>query len=291
MCDSSTIVGVGGADAPCLSSSHSLTLYTLRVDGETSINTNTLNITGDIVMNGMLNLLNSTIRLQGDMLNESEESYATGGKIEKMLPTFPVSDRVATGMGMSFTAATGYDSLLLTRRHEPWYHKGEYSISKVYELSQPVQLAGVDVAYLHAQSPKVTDTYLIYYKNPQGMGLENVPSETSTATKRVVSKNSEPFEADGLTVFPFPDLSFAKSITPNGDGINDCFEITGIEKFASSRLVVLFHNGNVIYDASPYDNNFCGEGLNTGTYYYMFFGAKSDGKPLKKGFFELVKEE
>jgi hypothetical protein len=293
VCDSSTIVGFGGVEVPCLLSPHPLALHTLRVDGAASISAGSLSIAGDMVMGGkgVMDLLSTTVRLHGSILNESEESYITGGRIEKMLPPLPASGRVATGVGLSFVAAQSYDSLLLTRTHAPWYHRGEYSLAKAYELSPPALLASVDVAYLHAQSPKAVDTYLIYYGAPQGLGLESVPSETNTAAKRVSSKNSAPLEASRLTLFPFPDLRFTKLITPNGDGVNDCFEVAGIEKFGDARLVVLLPNGNVIYDASPYSNDFCGEGLSAGTYYYMFFAAKSDGKPVKRGFFEVVKAE
>ncbi|MDR1342468.1 MAG: gliding motility-associated C-terminal domain-containing protein [Prevotellaceae bacterium] len=98
-------------------------------------------------------------------------------------------------------------------------------------------------------------------------------------------------EVSLLAAFPFPELSYSQYITPNADGINDCFTVAGIEKFPDTRLVILLPNGNVIYDVSPYSNDFCGEGLSTGTYYYMFFTEKSDKKPAKRGFFELVKEE
>jgi gliding motility-associated-like protein len=295
-CDSSTVVSFGGKDAPRLYAAHPLALHTLRIDGDATIDAGSLTVTGDIVLSGRgaARLQPATgVRLHGSILNETEEGYLTGGRIEKMLPALPSSGgRVATGMGMSFTAAQGWDSLLLTRTHEAWYYRGEYSISKAYELSRPTPLANLDITYLQAQSPKATDTYLIYYRplQGQGLGLESVASETNAAAKRVTSKSEEPFEADRLTVFPFPDLGFPKSITPNGDGINDCFEVRGLEKFADARLVVLLPNGAVAYEASPYGNDFCGATLRSGTYYYMFFLEKGAKRPAKKGFFELVKE-
>lgn len=293
-CDTSSIVGFGGKDAPRLSAAHPLTLHTLRIDGDATVAAGSITVAGDMVMGGRGTarlLPAASIRLHGSILNENEEGYVTGGRIEKMLPPLPSSERVATGMGLNFTAAQGCDSLLLTRTHGGWYDRGELSIAKVYEFSQPVLLASVDVAYLQAESPKVADSYLIYYRTPQGLGIESVPSETNTATRRVSSKSSEPFEADRLTVFPFPDLGFSKALTPNGDGVNDCFEVRGIEKFPGARLVLLLPSGSIIYDASPYGNDFRGDGLSAGTYYYMFFAESGDAKPAKKGFFELVKEE
>lgn len=294
ICDTSSIVGFGGKDAPRLYAAHHLTLHTLRIDGDATVDAGSLTVAGDITMSGRGTARLSTattIRLHGSILNETEEGYVTGGgSIEKMLSPQPSSGRAATGMGMSFTAAQGCDSLLLTRTHERWYNRGEYSLAKAYEFSRPLLLASVDIAYLQAESPKVTDSYLICYRTTQSTGLENVSAETNPATKRVSSKNSDPFEVTQLTLFPFPDLGFPKAITPNGDGVNDCFEVRGLEKFANARLVLLLPNGSTIYDVSPYGNDFCGEGLSEGTYYYMFFAEKGDSRPLKKGFFELVKE-
>jgi gliding motility-associated-like protein len=289
-CDTSTVVGFGGKDAPRLQASQPLALHTLRLDGEAAIYAADLAVAGDVVVGGrgVARLSSSTtIRLQGSILGESEEGYITGGSIEKTLGPQPAPGRVATGMGLSFAAAEGYDSLRVTRRHEAWHSRGERSIAKVYELSRPALLSGAEASYLNAQSPKATDTYLLYRRTP--LGLESVPSETSAAAKRVSSKGGEPFETDGLTVFPFPDLGFSRAVTPNGDGVNDCFEVSGIEKYPTARLVVLLPNGSVVCDVSPYGNRFCGDSLPTGTYYYMFFAEKDDRQPVKKGFFELVR--
>jgi gliding motility-associated-like protein len=85
-------------------------------------------------------------------------------------------------------------------------------------------------------------------------------------------------------------LNFTKLCTPNSDGINDYFEVSGIEKYPNAKLVVLLPNGKIIYEKSPYNNDFNGDGLSNGTYYFMFWGDKSNSKPLKKGFFELLRE-
>jgi gliding motility-associated-like protein len=79
-------------------------------------------------------------------------------------------------------------------------------------------------------------------------------------------------------------------VTPNGDGINDYFEVAGIEKYHNSKFGVLLPNGKIIYEQTPYNNDYDGVDLSDGTYYFMFFGDKNDGAPLKKGFFELVRK-
>jgi len=57
--------------------------------------------------------------------------------------------------------------------------------------------------------------------------------------------------------------------TPNGDGINDTFEIRGLNKFAVNELEIVNRWGNQVYKATNYQNTWTGEGLNEGTYYYI----------------------
>lgn len=63
--------------------------------------------------------------------------------------------------------------------------------------------------------------------------------------------------------------------TPNGDGVNDMFEITGISSFQNSRLIVLNRWGKVVYESDnygwPYWNGThhkSGAELADGVYYY-----------------------
>lgn len=55
--------------------------------------------------------------------------------------------------------------------------------------------------------------------------------------------------------------------SPNGDGANDVFEITGIEAL---RNHVRIYNrwGQVVFEADNYRNNWAGEDVSDGTYYY-----------------------
>lgn len=63
-------------------------------------------------------------------------------------------------------------------------------------------------------------------------------------------------------------------ITPNGDGINDFFEIENLEQHASSQLIVLNRWGGVVYQSEGYNNDWNGDGLNEGTYFYTLeFGT------------------
>ncbi|WP_113653334.1 DUF7507 domain-containing protein [Pedobacter namyangjuensis] len=65
------------------------------------------------------------------------------------------------------------------------------------------------------------------------------------------------------------DLFIPNLFTPNGDGNNDRFEIRGLDQFPDNELVIVNRWGNEVFRAKNYQNNWTGEGLNEGTYYYL----------------------
>ncbi|MES2397767.1 MAG: gliding motility-associated C-terminal domain-containing protein, partial [Bacteroidota bacterium] len=99
-----------------------------------------------------------------------------------------------------------------------------------------------------------------------------------------------------VTVTPGADtaitvVNIPQGFSPNGDGINDFFEIEGILNYPSNHLMIFNRWGNLVYEIIGYNNNWGGtyEGdsysngneLPSGTY---FFILKLDGesKPIKK---------
>lgn len=56
--------------------------------------------------------------------------------------------------------------------------------------------------------------------------------------------------------------------TPNGDGKNDTFVILGLELFKKAELRVFDRWGNEVYLSDNYSNNWNGQGLSEGTYFY-----------------------
>lgn len=57
-------------------------------------------------------------------------------------------------------------------------------------------------------------------------------------------------------------------ITPNGDGKNDTFRIVGLESFMTKKLRIFNRFGNEVYRSDDYQNDWAGNGLNEGTYFY-----------------------
>jgi gliding motility-associated-like protein/uncharacterized repeat protein (TIGR01451 family) len=79
----------------------------------------------------------------------------------------------------------------------------------------------------------------------------NTANNTSVDTKQVL----------GINV---PNV-----FTPNGDGKNDTFEIPELSAFPENEIVIINRWGNVVYQKTGYHNDWTGEGLNEGTYFYV----------------------
>jgi len=92
------------------------------------------------------------------------------------------------------------------------------------------------------------------------------------------------------------DCSFIpNTITPNGDGIHDLFDIPCIGLLTKpSSLVVYNQWGDKVFESDNYDNkwdgtlNGKGKPLPDGTYFYIFQPSNTSGT-TKKGFIQLVR--
>ena len=82
-------------------------------------------------------------------------------------------------------------------------------------------------------------------------------AQVSLFNQQCVKQFSIPFEIQKLFI---PNI-----ITPNNDGLNDTFEITSSIPF---KLKILNRYGKEIFSSDNYKNDWAGEGLNPGIYYY-----------------------
>lgn len=89
----------------------------------------------------------------------------------------------------------------------------------------------------------------------------------------------------------FFDVTVPNLFTPNGDGINDVFEIRGLNQYQENELSIVNRWGNEVYHAKGYQNNWTGEGLNEGTYYYLLRIKKPGSNDIQvlKGYITLIR--
>lgn len=85
------------------------------------------------------------------------------------------------------------------------------------------------------------------------------------------------------------EIFIPNTITPNGDGRNDKFVIPGIGRFPGSALTVYNRWGNLVYQSKDYQNQWDGNGLNEGTYFYILQLKTPQGMREFKGWIELLR--
>jgi len=78
-------------------------------------------------------------------------------------------------------------------------------------------------------------------------------------------------------------LKIPNVFTPNGDGRNDQFEIIGSEGFDRIEVTIINRWGNEVYRNDDYRNDWSGDGLTEGTYYYLITTHLGNTKEVHKG--------
>jgi gliding motility-associated-like protein/uncharacterized repeat protein (TIGR01451 family) len=80
-------------------------------------------------------------------------------------------------------------------------------------------------------------------------------------------------------------------ITPDGDGLNDRFEIKGLDKFVENEIVIFNRNGDHVYERKNYQNEWAAVGLVSGTYFFVLKTVDRQGKPHEfKGWIQVIKK-
>ncbi|POY34950.1 hypothetical protein C3K47_17765 [Solitalea longa] len=85
-------------------------------------------------------------------------------------------------------------------------------------------------------------------------------------------------------------LMIPSLFTPNGDGINDLFEIVGLNEFYTSNTLTIFNMAyNQVYKQNNYQNDWTGDGLPMGSYGYILHVKDKDGREQSfKGYITIV---
>jgi len=65
------------------------------------------------------------------------------------------------------------------------------------------------------------------------------------------------------------EITIPNVFSPNGDGINDVFYIDNLEYHPNSYLIIYNRWGQVVLESGNYTNNWNGNGLSDGVYYYI----------------------
>jgi gliding motility-associated-like protein len=81
------------------------------------------------------------------------------------------------------------------------------------------------------------------------------------------------------------------TFTPNGDGINDTWEIDALQAFPNCTVAIYTRWGQQVFKstgyAKPFDGNYNGKELPVGTYYYVI--SLTNNSPPVAGFVTIIR--
>lgn len=93
---------------------------------------------------------------------------------------------------------------------------------------------------------------------------------------------------DSLSITVNPCVFIPNIITPNGDGLNDNFEISNVTNFSEARLSVYNRWGMKVFESRNYLNDWSPSDLASGTYYYIL---SSDEFPEQRGDVTIINDK
>ncbi|MDG5799005.1 gliding motility-associated C-terminal domain-containing protein [Marinilabiliaceae bacterium ANBcel2] len=123
-----------------------------------------------------------------------------------------------------------------------------------------------------------------------GFSIEDLKSGSLTATVTDNYLCVEDFEIE-IPQSLNECITIPNAFTPNDDGINDTWEIEGIEFYPNYNIKIFTKWGELIYSASAddpnWDGTFKGKRLPSATYYYVI--DLGDGSSLLKGLVTIIR--
>ena len=89
-----------------------------------------------------------------------------------------------------------------------------------------------------------------------------------------------------IDVFP-AEIKVPNIITSNDDGVNDFLEFEFLQFYPNNELTIWNRWGNVVYKKSGYQNDWNGNDVSEGTYFFIL--KNIDKNETHSGFFQIVK--
>ncbi|MFO0477770.1 MAG: gliding motility-associated C-terminal domain-containing protein [Bacteroidota bacterium] len=117
--------------------------------------------------------------------------------------------------------------------------------------------------FIDGNSSPISNTQNLSYTSPSSEG-------TYTISVSVIDSCSYiKYAYEVITVLPPCPVEIPNIITPNGDGVNELFTIKNIDQHPNSSLIIFDRWGRKVYETPNYNNEWKGEGLSDGTYFYL----------------------
>jgi gliding motility-associated-like protein len=129
---------------------------------------------------------------------------------------------------------------------------------------------GNNLKYLWTPATGLSDATIL---NPSVDLLENTTTYKLTVTLEDGSPGTVCSVEDEVTVVVLKVPQIPNTFTPNGDGINDVWEIKNLQAYDGASITIFNRNGQRVYAATgyskPWDGRMNGSDLPVGVYYYI----------------------
>ncbi|MEP6750485.1 MAG: gliding motility-associated C-terminal domain-containing protein, partial [Bacteroidota bacterium] len=175
------------------------------------------------------------------------------------------------------------DSVLVTVFTNPTASAGP---DKTISVGQSIVLngtAGGDTSYFWTPAQ--------FISNAQILAPTVSPAYDITYTLHVGPENACGTATDDVVVHVTTNLIIPNAFSPNGDGINDTWNIGGLGLFAGAEIKVFNRFGQVVFYSrdypKPWDGRINGNPLPAGTYYYTLDRKKN--LPFISGWVALIR--
>lgn len=169
-------------------------------------------------------------------------------------------------------------------------------------LKKPIADAGPDKKIVEGQSTLLNgvaggDTASWFWTPPVYINNSTIltpivsPLSDITYTLHVVSGNGCPTATDEVFVRVFNKLTVPNAFSPNGDGINDVWNIDALSSYPESETNVFNRYGQLVFHSNgygrPWDGRLNGQPLPVGTYYYTI--DRKNNFPVMSGWVMIVR--
>ena len=155
-------------------------------------------------------------------------------------------------------------------------------------VSTPVQLSpvinGTVATYLWSPATGLSDPTI---KNP----IANPQVNTNYQLTVTSPQGCQATDSVMVTVLK-KDITIPNTFTPNGDGINDTWDIVGLYNYKDATIDIYGRYGEHLFHSigynRPWDGTYNGKHLPVGTYYYII-DLKYNNYPLRSGWVALLR--
>lgn len=129
------------------------------------------------------------------------------------------------------------------------------------------------------------------FVNPSSLNTFCFPEETITISLTATQNGCT--AVDYLTITVNEGLNIPNTISPNGDGINEEWEIIGIEKYPNNVVSIFDRWGQLVFQTSGYSKNKMWDGKArskgvTESVYFYVLDLNNDGQDVRKGTITVI---